>query len=290
MVATITFNPNITTTAAGSFQRESTGLIQGQAMDDPSARFRLRGGPLASAETLPMWGGIAVSEGIPGAASQPNPSLGPSITRATSVAVPSGKQAVGAITGISVFDQNHAMISTPQSPVPSAGTGMLVNYYPLGSLARIAVAIDPALVSYNGFLTRSQFSWDFGGQRLVQFQTAFTGTTITNAVWSAGNVTFTTGAAHGVAVGSAFNVTGVVPAGYNGSYIALAGTAGSTLVGALAANPGAFVSAGALPGGGGAFPCAVLETQIGNSMTVAYDSTTGFLTWNRSGSCAIIQI
>jgi hypothetical protein len=65
---------------------------------------------------------------------------------------------------------------------------------------------------------------------------------ITNAVWTAGNVTFTTAAPHGVAVGAAFTISGVNPGGYNGSYVASAGTTGSTLVAPLAVNPGAFAS------------------------------------------------
>ena len=42
--------------------------------------------------------------------------------------------------------------------------------------------------------------------------------------------------------------------------------------------------------GGGILPVRVLEVQVGNSMTVNYDPVTGFATWNRSGSCAVIQI
>jgi hypothetical protein len=42
--------------------------------------------------------------------------------------------------------------------------------------------------------------------------------------------------------------------------------------------------------GGGALPCKILDIRTGNSMTVQFDSATGFATWNYAGTCAIIQI
>ena len=96
--------------------------------------------------------------------------------------------------------------------------------------------------------------------------TALNSYTITNAVWAStgnGEVTFTTSTgptpAHGLVIGSLFDVTGMTPSGYNGRYIAIVGTnsATNTLVGApiasgagpitkaTLANPGAFVSGGA---------------------------------------------
>ena len=57
-------------------------------------------------------------------------------------------------------------------------------------------------------------------------------------------MTYTTASAHGVAVGGLCNISGVSPAGANGQFIALAGTAGSALVVAMSANPGAYISGG----------------------------------------------
>jgi hypothetical protein len=70
--------------------------------------------------------------------------------------------------------------------------------------------------------------------------------TLSAASWSGGVVTATTTAAHGVLPGDTFVLTGVVPTAYNGTYIALTGTTGSTLVYALATNPTAYVSGGTL--------------------------------------------
>ena len=114
MTANISFNPLITTNVgAAAFNVTTDGYIQGMAQDNPAARFFLSGGVLASTETLPMWGGVAVAEDIATAASPqttPIPALGNSLVRATSVSstIP--------ITGFTVFDQVHSAINFPQKP------------------------------------------------------------------------------------------------------------------------------------------------------------------------------
>jgi hypothetical protein len=169
----IAFNPYVQTNAPGMFTIESDGLIVGTAFPDPAARFALAGGWLATAETLPMYGGIAINESIP---SEPAPGgaspilplgpLGGSIARATTLAA-----GAGTTTGFSVFDQNYAAVNNPQSPVPQVGNGGLVNFYRLGSGARVALAIDPALITLQGGLITQQVSWDFSVQRIIAFAT-----------------------------------------------------------------------------------------------------------------------
>lgn len=138
---TISINPVITTNAAGTFTVTLDGLMQGMAMDDPAIRFQLAGGQLAATETLPMFGGIPIAEYLPPTGVTTDPSLQNSIQRATAAF-----GAAGGPTGISVFNQNHAMINSPQSPVPQASNGMLVNFFRFGSRARIAMALDPAFI------------------------------------------------------------------------------------------------------------------------------------------------
>ena len=141
------FNPYVQTTAAGMFVIESDGLIAGTAMPDPAARFALSGGILATSETLPMFGGLAISENVPQErppVSRPDTALGGLIVRGT-VAAAAGT--TGAITGFSVFDQNYAAVNTPTSPVPTVGSGGLVNFYRFGSGARVALSADPALAA-----------------------------------------------------------------------------------------------------------------------------------------------
>jgi hypothetical protein len=156
---TINLNPILVTNAAGTFSSTLDGYIQGFAEDDPAVRFQLTGGQLASTETLPMWGGVPILESL----SNPNladPSLRTLITRSVSLAT---------VTGFSVFNQNNAQINTPQSPVPLANNGMLVNLYRMGSNARIAVALDPAMVS--GLpaspITPTALYWDVTNYRVT---------------------------------------------------------------------------------------------------------------------------
>ena len=86
--------------------------------------------------------------------------------------------------------------------------------------------------------------------------TAMTPTTITAASYSAGQVTFTTSTSTGLIKGSEFTVSGMMPSGYNQTYVAVAGTSGATIVGnplsgpvgvpQALSNPGSFVSGGQL--------------------------------------------
>ena len=169
----INFNPYPQTTAGGMFNIESDGFVVGTAMPDPAARFALAGGWLAVAETLPMFGGVAINESIPTERStapatptRPEIALGGVIARATTLAA-----GAGTTTGFCVFDQNYAAYNSPQSPVPTIGNGGLVNFYRLGSGIRIALAIDPALVTLEGGLITQQVSWDFSAQRIIAFAT-----------------------------------------------------------------------------------------------------------------------
>lgn len=278
----ITINPNLTSNARGTFGVDWNGLIQGVAMDDPSARNALSGGVVAAGEALPMWGGIGVYNTVP--ADTTGGTRGGAYGRATLLT------GAKALTGFSVFNQNHSAINSPQSEVPLIAAGMTGNYYELGSGARIAVKIDPALVSLSGGLITAPVSWDFNGQMLSAYVASYLANVITNAVWSAGKITFTTTTAHGVTVGGSVSISGFTPDAYNGDYIALAGTAGSTLVVTKVVDPGADTVQGRLDAGGGALPCKIETLSIGNSMEVVYDAATGFASWNRNGNCAVIRI
>jgi len=142
----INFNPYPQTSAGGMFVIESDGFVVGTAMPDPETRFALAGGWLATTETLPMFGGLAISENVPQErppATRADIALGGIIARAT--AAPG--TATGSLTGFSVFDQNYAAFNSPQSPVPVVTNGGLVNFYRLGSMARVVLAADPALAA-----------------------------------------------------------------------------------------------------------------------------------------------
>lgn len=299
MVATVSFNPGITTNAAGSFNVSSVGLIQGTAYDSPNTRFDLAGGILATTETLPMWGGVGVTELIPGASGGPSVTLGGVIARATAL---TGSTA---LTGFSVFDQAYGMFNTPQSPVPLAGSSMSVNFYRLGSSARIAVKCDPSLQSLIGGIITPQVSWDFNDQLLQPYDastaTIAASSTVTWANTSGGQLTFPvanwTGAFQPVA-GDILNVSGATNSGTGGtavinkSFVVVSATSTQVILAAPAAA-GVYGTIGGSPVlnfGTGALNVKVLEVQVGNCMTVEYDPITGFATWNRNGTCAVILL
>lgn len=135
MTASISYNPVLQTNFTGTFQVQSDGYVQGLMQDDPVSRFALRSGVLSSSATIPMWGGFGIQEVLPGANAIDQ--IG-SIVSAASTTV---------ITGFSVFNQAAAMVQTPQSRVPLAGASMAVNFFRLGSGARIALPCSSATAS-----------------------------------------------------------------------------------------------------------------------------------------------
>ena len=271
MATQIGINPAQTTNAAGLFAITSEGFIQGTFQDDPAIRYQLAGGVLASTETLPMWGGCGVYEAVPAAGQD---ELGPTLSRATNVTA----YATGQLAGFSVFNGAVNALTTPQNPCPVVLSGMGVNFFRLGSRARIIVAANSGLTSLDTGSTQPQVSWDFGGQQLAPYVAAYAANVLTAASWTGSVLTFTTTSAHGLSVGSVFTISGCTPAGYNGTFVATAGTTGSTLKSALATNPGANTVLGQLNAGGGALAVKVLRINA-NGKLVSYNATTGNASW-----------
>lgn len=291
MTAQVTFNPYQTSVGQGLFNVSSRGLRQGTAYPDPATRFALRTGVLDETETLPMWGGVAIYENVPGVAGGPNIAMGVTVGRAD------GLTGSKAIAGFSMFDQAYAMITSPQSPVPLAGTGMQVMSYALGSRARIQVACDPALVDLAGGPIGASVSWDWDNQLLVPYLGTLT---ISSGTYNntTGLVTLTMSAPITFSAGDAIVVSSLTGtggyAGLNGIHTAIAPTSGSTVSFIDDAGLGAStITGGSLTLGSGAsslLPVKVLEVQAANCQTVVYDTDTGFATWNFDGSAAVIQI
>jgi hypothetical protein len=295
MVATVTFNPFQQSVGnAGLFNVKTDGYRQGTAMPDPSTMFRLRNGNLATTETLPMWGGVGVYANVPGAASTPNKAYGMPVGRALSET-----DANKPLAGFSVFDQDYSMITSPQSPVPLAGSGMSVFWYPLGSLARIVVACDPSLVSLDGGPINASVSWDFTNQLLVPFlgtlTIAATGSSYNSTT---GVVTLNMSVAPTFSPGDSITVAGLTGSGTNltsanGTFTVLT-VVGNLVTYAIAASLTiTTITGGNVTVGGAAssaLSCKVLDVQASNCETVSYASSTGFATWNYNGSCALIQI
>lgn len=307
MASSINFNPMATTTAAGSFNIDTSGYIQGTALDAPNSRFNLAGGVLSSLETLPMWGGVGISEVVPsGITGNPlaetgyTTTLGTIVTRANSVATAtSGQQAAGILTGFSVFDQNNSAINWPQSPVPTVQSGMSLNFYRLGSGARIAVACDPVLADLEGYGINSLVSWDFINQVLQPYDASTATYALTSMTYGAtvanGGPGFTVVAAVATLVGAVGDVVNISGATgnltANGSFVVTSFTDNEHFViAAPYATTGSVTGSPVINAGTGALPVRILDLNIGNSMTVSWDPINKVATWNRSGSTAIILL
>ena len=291
MPANIAFNPVIVTNAPGTFFVESDGYIQGTMMDDPAVRYALAGGILSPSETLPMWGGVAIYEDIPGGAGMTHSPLGSIVGRATSNSQ---------IAGFSVFNQASNWVTSPQSEAPSAGNGMTVPFFRLGSGARIAVACDPSLAALEGGATTQNVSWDINNQRLQPYEASGGTISVTSITWSAGTGTVVMAAASDVgAIGDEINISGATNSGtggapaVNGNFVVNGFTDNEHFTIAMPAAAGVIGTIGGTivqNVGIGALPVKVLNFQIGNSQTVLYDPTLNLVHWNQSGSCALILL
>lgn len=281
--------PSLTTVGSGLFQDVSAaGFIQGHAQPDPSTIWRLRGGFLLNAETLPMWGGIPLFYDVPtGGLTNPNQALGPGVGRATTVTGGSKP-----ILGWSVFDQQYGAVQSPASPVPLVGSYSQVMTYPTGSLARIAVACDPVLAAaLGGGLSNQQVAWDFVNEWLIPYTGSLT---VTAGTYNSGNGhVVLTATAHGMNVGDTVTVSGATGSGGD-----LAAINGTFTITAVTANTFTYVIAtgltititGATASTGPALPVSILAAQSSGCMTVNYSSGAGTASWNFSGACALIQV
>lgn len=293
MVATIQGYPFAQTAGQGLFAATADGLVQGTAYPDPADRYALRQSILSQSETLPMYGGVGLYAFVPTNVSispaRPSSAMGSIVGRAT------GITGSFPLFGFSVFDQNYAMVNFPSNPVPIQGSGGGVFWYPFYSDARIAVQCSPNLVNLRGTPINQSLAWDFTNQQLEPYSST-TLSALTSYVSATGVVTVTTAAPHGFNPGDTFNIAGVTGTGanlsaLNGVQTALAGTAGSTLVFAVATGLTITTVTGGTIDANNLLPATVriLDVQIGNSMTVS-GPANGLYSWNYAGNCAIIQI
>lgn len=286
-MANLSLNPMATTNALGSFGVRSDGFIQGVALDDPASRFNLASGTVASTETTPMWGGLPVAELLPGTSSSPR---GSTIRRAVSV---------DEMSGFTVFNQAHNGLTTPQSPVPQFASGMSVSYYRFGSDMRVPLKASSQVVALgtSGASVKTALAWDFVNNQLTTAAAAgYAGANIatTAITYASGVATATAASAHGLSAGQYVTISGAVPAAYNGTVVVLSVPTTTTFTYAPASAPSGSATTqgtiGAVTLSTITLPVKVLSIQAGNSKTVSYDSSTGFLTWNNTDNCALVLL
>jgi len=157
-MAGINLNPQLVTNAGGRFHVYSEGYVQGEALDDPAIRNSLCAGVVDPTYANAMFGGMGITESLI--------TPGTEASAIMSVIKPATSQAN--LTGFSVFNQSAALIQTPQSPVPLASASMGLNFYRLGSRARIAVQLDSAVATtLQGGAVNQALYWDYTNQKLL---------------------------------------------------------------------------------------------------------------------------
>jgi hypothetical protein len=158
MAGSVSLNPALVTNAAGLFSSTTKGMTQGTAYGDSSIRKQLVSGIVSPSATTPMWGGEAVTESLwtPGVE---NSEIGSILTLATAEAN---------VSGFTVFDQSSAGYISPQSPVALYPAGCAINFYRLGSRARIAVPVSSVVAAdLIGLPTYTPVYWDYTNQVLL---------------------------------------------------------------------------------------------------------------------------
>ena len=159
MSGTISFNPFATSQPQNTFLNPTQGYIQGLAVDDPTARMELVGGYLDTGESIVMWGGRPITEIINITAAGASEGLGPDIKSAVSQVT---------CTGWSVFNQASSMVLIPGGAYPPvAAVGNYISFFRYGSLARIIVACDPALIPTGASITSQSLYWDVTNYRIT---------------------------------------------------------------------------------------------------------------------------
>lgn len=130
-----------------------------------------------------------------------------------------------------------AAYESPNAQTYFFTTANLANY------ANFTVAMKGAFVTVELPATGT---WPSNSLVSIAYSGAWATNALTAITWAGGLVTATTTSAHGVLEGQSFTTIGCTPAGYNGTFTALPGTTGSTLVYALTVNPGAESVLGSL--------------------------------------------
>ncbi len=126
--------PFTTTGISDGFVVSTDGYVQGTYLPDPANRYNLEGGYVASTQTQPLWGGLAVALAVPAVGDN---AQGPALVAATSLAT---------INGWTLFDQASAGLISATSNVPLYSAGMSANFARPGSNLRICLAVESTTI------------------------------------------------------------------------------------------------------------------------------------------------
>jgi hypothetical protein len=82
-------------------------------------------------------------------------------------------QSTSQICGWTVFNGSTALVSTDESPVPSAGPNMAINFVSTGAGVRLVLQADPSVLdALEGAIATTPLSWDFQNQRVILYSPA----------------------------------------------------------------------------------------------------------------------
>jgi hypothetical protein len=162
--AAYSINPAQQSNFAGTFFVSSDGYTQGDALDDPAIRFLLRKGIVSPSSTVPMWGGLLISESLTSnaiggvGATAPGSDLQSILVVAANI---TAGNAAG-YTGVTVFNQATAMLQSAQQRVPIAPAAGAINFYRSGSGARIPLACTSTAAAAwsGGVVDPTTIFWD----------------------------------------------------------------------------------------------------------------------------------
>lgn len=149
-------NPYTSGNFRNTFVANAKGFVQGGYAADGVAKTKLVAAKGASTETLPFWGGIAITEKM--AATNGNLNT---VARATSYAT---------ITGFTVNAQNYTALVTTDNTVPVSPVGTDVQIFRLGEKVRIYLPIDPAL-DLTTVQVGAAVSFNFTTGKIIAFDT-----------------------------------------------------------------------------------------------------------------------
>jgi len=149
-------NPYSSNNFQGTFVSDSKGFVQGGYAADGVAKTRLVAVKVAATETLPMWGGVPITEKLSADENAIN-----TVTRATAYAN---------VTGFSVNAQTYSALVSTDNTVPVIPAGTDGQIFRLGSQVRIYVPIDPAL-DLTTLQIGTAVSWDFTANQIIAFAT-----------------------------------------------------------------------------------------------------------------------
>lgn len=143
-------SPFATTGISDGFVLSTDGYVQGVYLPDPANRYNLEGGTVASTQTQPLWGGLAVGLAVPAVGSNAE---GPTLFASTSSAT---------INGWTLFDQASAGLVSGTSPVPLYSAGSSANFARPGSNLRICLAVENTTIlnSLVGAAPNVALYWD----------------------------------------------------------------------------------------------------------------------------------